>query len=232
MLLCTPMLNHQDVSRLHLQNESSRFSAPLCPPSWSKALWLSPGLLQPPRARLCSPSQLLSTQQPGGSQENGSQLPAPPIQGPAPAVTPHFALASGHCSERHQQGLASAVPLLTRHLPWAFGQSQLLPESHTDPPFPAGAPHLVLPALLAAVSVTPSPAEAYTAYSPCALRLLFAVRPSPSGGDVGPVIRDLGSVCCRVPSTWNGAQHTVGGSQTGTGQTFRRQGWFRRQVCD
>lgn len=214
MLLCTPMLNHQDVSRLHLQNESSRFSAPLCPPSWSKALWLSPGLLQPPRARLCSPSQLLSTQQPGGSQENSSQLPAPSIQGPAPTVTPHFALASGHCSERHQQGLASAVPLLTRHLPWAFGQSQLLP------------------ALLAAVSITPSPAEACTAYSPCALRLLFAVRPSPSGGDVGPVIRDLGSVCCRVPSTWNGAQHTVGGSQTGTGQTFRRQGWFRRQVCD
>lgn len=137
MLLCTPMLNHQDVSRLHLQNESSRFLAPLCPLSWSKALWLSPGLLQPPRARLCSPSQLLSTQQPGGSQENGSQLPAPSIQGPAPAVTSHFALASGHCSERHQQGLASAVPLLTRHLPWAFGQSQLLPESHTDPPFPS-----------------------------------------------------------------------------------------------
>lgn len=164
-----------------------------------------------------------------GEQQSAA---GPPIQGPAPSVTPHFTLASGHCSERHQQGLASAVPLLTRHLPWAFGQSQLLPESHTNPPFPAGAPHLVLPALLAAVSVTPSPAEACTAYSPCALRLLFAVRPSPSGGDVGPVIRDLGSVCCRVPSTWNGAQHTVGGSQTGTGQTFRRQGWFRRQVCD
>lgn len=92
MLLCTPMLNHQDVSRLHLQNESSRFLAPLCPPSWSKALWLSPGLLQPPRARLCSPSQLLSTQQPGGSQENSSQLPAPPFKAPPPQslLTSHW----------------------------------------------------------------------------------------------------------------------------------------------
>lgn len=143
---------------------------------------------------------------------------------------------------RSHLSLRTGLGPLLREAPAGFGLGR--PSAHPSPPLGlwsiSVAPReshrppvpLVLPALLAAVSVTPSPAEACTAYSPCALRLLFAVRPSPSGGDVGPVIRDLGSVCCRVPSTWNGAQHTVGGSQTGTGQTFRRQGWFRRQVCD
>lgn len=143
---------------------------------------------------------------------------------------------------RSHLSLRTGLGPLLREAPAGFGLGR--PSAHPSPPLGlwsiSVAPReshrppvpLVLPALLAAVSVTPSPAEACTAYSPCALRLLFAVRPSPLGGDVGPVIRDLGSVCCRVPSTWNGAQHTVGGSQTGTGQTFRRQGWFRRQVCD
>lgn len=151
----------------------------------------------------------------------------PPHSRPRPRSHPSLRTGLGPLLREAPAGFGLGRPSAHPSPPLGLWSISVAPRESHRPPVP-----LVLPALLAAVSVTPSPAEACTAYSPCVLRLLFAVRPSPSGGDVGPVIKDLGSVCCRVPSTWNGAQHTVGGSQTGTGQTFRRQGWFRRQVCD
>lgn len=159
-----------------------------------------------------------------GEQQSAA---GPPHSRPRPRSHPSLHTGLGPLLREAPAGFGLGRPSAHPSPPLGLWSISVAPRESHRPPVP-----LVLPALLAAVSVTPSPAEACTAYSPCALRLLFAVRPSPSGGDVGPVIRDLGSVCCRVPSTWNGAQHTVGGSQTGTGQTFRRQGWFCRQVCD
>lgn len=178
-------------------------------------------------ARASAPRVSFSPRSSQGGPRRTAVSCRPPHSRPRPLSHSSLHTGLGPLLREAPAGFGLGRPSAHPSPPLGLWSISVAPRESHRPPVP-----LVLPALLAAVSVTPSPAEACTAYSPCALRLLFAVRPSPSGGDVGPVIRDLGSVCCRVPSTWNGAQHTVGGSQTGTGQTFRRQGWFRRQVCD